>query len=221
MAGERVWPRRSTRRSARRTARPRTMRTSASGALFISRLPTNVATRSSSADDVAAVGTICRNLEGMAARLGARRGSHPHVVVARSDRPARRLDQRVDATRPWESAPPPHVAVRPSLGATTCCRRSARRRLPAMSVFAGGCDLAGVRRRVCRRRRRNARCSRRARAYVVRRGRRHRPTHARYRLLEPIRQYAGELLDASGEHDDRQTTSPRPLRRLRQGAPRW
>ena len=73
-----------------------------------------------------------------------------------------------------------------------------------MSVFAGGCDLPAFSRRLCRRRRLPAldvldelvRTS-----FVVVDSRGH-PT--RYRLLEPVRQFAGDLLDASGDRDDRQ-----------------
>ena len=65
---------------------------------------------------------------------------------------------------------------------------------------------AGIRRRVCRRRRSGARCPGRARAYIVRPGRRDgQPGPLPAARADPsVRR---ELLDASGEHGDRQTTA--------------
>ena len=177
------------------------VRTSESGALFISRLPTNVATRSLSAEDLAAVGMICRTLEGMplALELAAARTrtlSLPDL--------ADRLGESISSTLPGHGNLPRHRTLGAALDwGYRLLSPVAQRGLPAMSVFAGGCDLAAF----------SAVCVDDDAAtldvldelvrtsFVVAdvTG-----THARYRLLEPIRQYAGELLDASGERDDRQ-----------------
>ena len=126
VAGERVWPVDPLDVPPPNSSSAE-IRTSPSGALFIARLPANVANSMSSADDVAAVGTICRNLEGwpLALKLAAARTR----TLALPDL-ADRLGHSIG-----ELALPGHgtlpVTARcglPSPGATTCCRRPARRR---------------------------------------------------------------------------------------------
>ena len=175
---------------------------SESGALFIARLPINVTTRSLGAEDVAAVGMICRSLEGMplALELAAARSR----TLSLPDLADRLRDSISEVTLPAHGVLPRHRTLRAALDwGYRLLSPAAQRGLRAMSVFAGGCDLPAF----------TAACvddddaaldvlDELVRTSFVVADVAANP--ARYRLLEPIRQYAGQLLDASGERDSRQ-----------------
>lgn len=165
------------------------------GALFLSRLPMNLATASLSPDDLAAVGTICRLLEGiplgleLAAALS-RTLSLPELAV--------RLRRSIN-----ELAPPRHgvTARHRTMRAALdwgyeLISPTAQKALTAMSVFGGGCDFSAF----------ATLCvdspdsstvdvlEELVRTSFVLVDHARGPT--RYRLLEPVRQYARELLEA-------------------------
>ena len=177
---------------------------SESGAMFITRLPINVTTRSLSAEDVAAVGVICRGLEGMplALELAAARSR----TLSLSDLADRLGDSISDLTLPGHGVLPRHRTLRAALDwGYRLLSPVAQHGLRAMSVFAGGCDLAAFT-AVCVDDDDDGLSALDIVDELVRTsfvvadvsGQ-----QARYRLLEPIRQYASQLLDACGERDDR------------------
>ena len=121
---------------------------SESGALFIARLPINVTTRSLGAEDVAAVGMICRSLEGMplALELAAARSR----TLSLPDLADRLQDSISEVTLPAHGVLPGTArCVRPSTGATACC--TGRSAGPAGDErVRWGLRPAGVHGRVCR-----------------------------------------------------------------------
>jgi predicted ATPase/DNA-binding SARP family transcriptional activator len=201
VAGERAWPL-DPLEVPPVDSSPGEVRTSEAGTLLLSRLPLNVATRSLGDDDVAAVGVICRSLDGMplALELAAAR-SRTLSLPDLADRLATSINELQGS---GHSVVPRHRTMRAALdwGHDLLSPR-AKRALRAMSVFAGGCDLPAF----------EAVCTDDAdpaldvldelvrTSFVVADLSR---SPARYRMLEPVRQYAAELLDASGERDERE-----------------
>lgn len=201
VAGERVWPLDPLSVPAA-TASIEEVRSSESGALFLACLPMNVAARALSADDIAAVGSVCRGLEGMPlglelAAARTRTLSLPELAV--------RLEHAIgELARPGPGASPRHRSMRAALDwGFQLLSPPARAALRAMSVFAGGCELPAFA-AVC--------CDGGGPAVDELIDELVRTSFVtvdfaseltRYRLLEPVRQYAGELLDASDERDDR------------------
>ena len=201
VAGEQVWPL-DPLDVPPPSSSPEEIRASASGVLFISRLPVNVATHVSSVEDVAAVGVICRNLEGLplALELAAAR-SRTLSLPDLADRLGRSISE---LARPGHGVLPRHRTMRAALAwGHELLSPAGQTALLAMSVFAGGCDLAAF----------TAVCVDddadqalevvdelvRTSFVVVD----HSTSPTRYRLLEPVRQFARELLDVSGQRADR------------------
>jgi predicted ATPase/DNA-binding SARP family transcriptional activator/thioredoxin-like negative regulator of GroEL len=200
VAGERVWPL-DPLGVPPETSSPDQIRDSESAALFLARLPTNVAARPLSVEDVAAVGAICRSLEGMplALELAAARSrtlSLPEL--------AERLEHSIsELALPGHGVSPRHRSIRAALDwGYRLLSAAAQQALRAMSVFAGGCELPAF----------DAVCLDddgsalevidelvRTSFVVVDAA----STPTRYRLLEPVRQFAAELLAAAGEEDAR------------------
>jgi predicted ATPase len=201
VAGERAWPL-DPLEVPPADSSPGEVRASEAGTLLLSRLPLNVATQSLSAADVAAVGVICRSLDGMplALELAAAR-SRTLSLPDLADRLATSINELQGS---GHSVVPRHQTMRAALdwGHDLLSPR-AKRGLQGMSVFAGGCDLAAFA-AVCTDDTDSAldvldelvRTS-----FVVADFSR---SPSRYRMLEPVRQYAAGLLDASGERDDRE-----------------
>ena len=168
------------------------------GILFLARLPMNLATGPLSPEELDAVGAICRTLEGIPlglelAAARCRTMSLPQLA----DRLARSIG---DLAPSRHGVHPRHRAMRAALDwGFGLLSPPAQAALQAMSVFAGGCDIAAF--------------------IAVCTDTDHSPSdevldelvrtsfitvdfaadRTRYRLLEPVRQYARELLDASGE----------------------
>ena len=197
VAGEQVWPL-DPLDVPPPSSSPEEIRASASGVLFISRLPVNVATHVSSVEDVAAVGVICRNLEGLplALELAAAR-TRTLSLPDLADRLGRSISE---LARPGHGVLPRHRTMRAALAwGHELLSPAGQTALRAMSVFAGGCDLAAF----------TAVCVDddadqalevvdelvRTSFVVVD----HSTSPTRYRLLEPVRQFARELLDVSGQ----------------------
>jgi predicted ATPase/DNA-binding SARP family transcriptional activator len=201
LAGERVWPLDSLVVPPSTTSIEH-VRSSESGALFLARLPMNVATRALSIDDIAAVANVCRRLEGMplALELAAARSrtlSLPEL--------ADRLEHSIgELALPGRGASPRHRSMRATLDwGSQLLSPPAQAALRAMNVFAGGCELPAF----------GAVCrddggppvdeliDELVRTSFVTVDFATEP--ARYRLLEPIRQYAGELLHTAGDYQAR------------------
>ena len=195
VAGERVA--RSTHCQSRRLMRRWSeIGDSDAGALFLARLPMNLSTGPLSPDEFVAVGTICRTLEGIPLGL--------ELAAARCRTMS--LPQLADRLRHsiGELAPPRHGAIprhrtmRAALDwGFELLSPPAQAALRAMSVFAGGCDVAafaavGLEDRELSAEEVLDELVRTSFVTVDFAGR------TRYRLLEPVRQYAAELLDASG-----------------------
>jgi predicted ATPase/predicted negative regulator of RcsB-dependent stress response len=168
------------------------------GALFLARLPMNLSTGPLSPDEFAAVGAICRILEGipLGLELAAAR-----CLTMPLEQLAERLHHSID-----EVAPPRHgtVARHRTIDAAldwgfALLTPPAQGALRAMSVFAGGCTASAF----------AAVCIddsdppaadvldelvRTSFATVE-----DTAPVARNRLLEPVRQYAARLLDACGD----------------------
>jgi tetratricopeptide (TPR) repeat protein len=166
------------------------------GALFLARLPMNLTTGPLGAEEIAAIASICRRLDGIP--LGLELAAARCRTMALS-RLADRLDRSIGELAPTRHGVlPRHRTMRAALDwGYALLSPPAQVALRAMSVFAGGCDLAAF----------AAVCVddgppddvldelvRTSFATVVFAAE---PT--RYRLLEPVRQYARELLEASGE----------------------
>ena len=149
VAGEQVWPL-DPLDVPPPSSSPEQIRASASGVLFISRLPVNVATQVSSVEDVAAVGVICRNLEGLPLGARARRGAQPHVVVARPRRPPRPLDQRAGAGPVTACCPVIARCGPPSTGAIELLSPAAQTGAPGDECVRRWLRPGGLHRRVCR-----------------------------------------------------------------------
>jgi predicted ATPase/DNA-binding SARP family transcriptional activator len=201
VAGERAWPL-DPLEVPPIDSSPDEVRASEAGTLLLSRLPVNVATRSLSDDDVTAVGVICRSVDGipLALELAAAR-SRTLSLPDLADRLGTSINELQVS---GHGVVPRHRTLRAALDwGHDLLSAAAKRALPAMSVFAGGCDLPAF----------AAVCTDDAdsaldvldelvrTSFVVADLSR---SPARYRLLEPVRQYAAELLDASGERDDRE-----------------
>ena len=160
---------------------------------------------------------LCRRLDGipLAIELAAARvrSLSPDDLVARLDQRFKLLTQGQPrrARAPSDAAQHHRLVVRParprrSVGRWTACRCS-----------PGSCDLAAAEAVLAERRPRRARRRRRARParrQVAGRRRRRRHGGVRYRLLESIRQYAHERLEAVGR-ERRGPASPRGLLRRR------
>ena len=111
------------------------------GALFLARLPMNLSTGPLSPDEVAAVGTICRSLDGipLGLELAAARSrtlSLPELA-GRIDRPIKELAPSRHGVTPR------HRTMRAALDwGYELLTPAAQAALRAMSVFAGGCELS-------------------------------------------------------------------------------
>ena len=167
------------------------------GALFLARLPMNLSTGPLSQEEFAAVGEICRTVEGipLGLELAAARCLTMSLVHV-----AERLHQSID-----QLAPPRHGAVarHRTIAAAldwgfALLTPHAQAALRAMSVFADGCTASAFAAVCIDDTERSAgdvldelvRTS----FTIVERDER----GTRYRLLEPVRQYAAALLQASG-----------------------
>jgi predicted ATPase/DNA-binding SARP family transcriptional activator len=166
-------------------------------ALFLARLPMSLASGPLSSDELAAVGAICRSLEGipLGLELAAAR-SRTLSLPELADRLGRSIDELAPSRH---GALPRHRTMRAALDwGYALLTTTAQTALQAMSVFAGGCDEAAF----------SAVCIddedpttvdvldelvRTSFATVELTGAR-----TRYRLLEPIRQHACQLL---GDND--------------------
>ena len=139
VAGERVWPV-SPLDVPADSASLEEIEQSASGALFIARLPINVAARSLSPDDVAAVGAVCRGLDGIP--LGLELAAARSRTLSLTDL-ADRLEQSInELALPGHGVVPRHRTMHAALDwGTQFLSEPARTALRAMSVFAGGCEL--------------------------------------------------------------------------------
>ena len=115
VAGERVWPV-SPLEVPSASASLEEIERSPSGALFIARLPMNVATRSLGPNDAVAVAAVCRGLDGIP--LGLELAAARSRTLSLPDLAERleQIDQRVGVARSRRRAPPPHDAGRPRLG---------------------------------------------------------------------------------------------------------
>jgi predicted ATPase/DNA-binding SARP family transcriptional activator len=176
--------------------------TSDAAVLFLARLPTNLTTGPLSPNELAAVGAICRSLAGIPLGL--------ELAAARSrtlslPELAGRLVRSINEPTPSRHAGPSrHHTMRAALAwGYRLLTPPAQQALRAMSVFAGGCDLAAF----------TTVChdddappvddvlDELVRTSFVTVDFTAEPT--RYRLLEPVRQFAGELLDDNGVASDR------------------
>ena len=175
---------------------------SGSGALFLARLPVDVATSVLTRDDLVAVGTICRRIDGIPLGL--------ELAAARSrtlslPELAHLLDHSIGALASTGHATlPRHRTMRAALDwGYQFLSPHAKSALHALSTFAGGCELPAF----------AAVCldddgpqavdvlDELVRTSFVTVDFTSNP--ARYRLLEPVRQYASELLDADEHAEDR------------------
>ncbi len=121
VAGERVWPLDPLGVPAVTTSIEE-VRGSESGAPFLARVPMNVASRSMSADDIDAVGIVCRSLEGMPLAAGARRGAQQDPVPARARRPAQDTPSESSPCRDRERRRGIARCGQRSTGASSCSR---------------------------------------------------------------------------------------------------
>jgi predicted ATPase/DNA-binding SARP family transcriptional activator len=172
------------------------------GALFLARLPINLSSGPLSLDEVAAVASICRSVDGIPLGL--------ELAAARSrtlslPELAERIEHSIN-----ELAPPRHGVTARHRTMTAALdwgyqllSPSAQTALRAMSVFAGGCELPAF----------AAVCLDDADQPAIDvldelvrtsfAGADSTGERTRYQLLEPVRQYAGQLLDHSGDRADR------------------
>ena len=170
------------------------------GALFLARLPISLATGPLSPDDLAAA-AICRTVAGIP--LGLELAAAQTLTM-----PLPRLADSLQRSL-CELAPPRHGAIprHRTLAAALdwgykLLSPPAREALRAMSVFAGGCDLTAFA-AVCLddgdppAQRIVDELVRTSFVTVDRFD-----EHPRYRLLEPVRQYAAALLDTAGSPGD-------------------
>jgi predicted ATPase/DNA-binding SARP family transcriptional activator len=171
------------------------------GALFLARLPISLSSGPLSPADLAAVGTICRTVAGIP--LGLELAAAQTLTM-----PLPRLADSLQRSF-CELAPPRHGAIprHRTLAAALdwgyqLLSPPARAALRAMSVFAGGCDLTAIA-AVCLddgdppAQRIIDELVRTSFVTVDRFD-----EQPRYRLLEPVRQYAAALLDAAGSTGD-------------------
>ena len=164
-------------------------------ALLLARLPMNLTTGPLTPDELVAVGAICRAVAGIPlgielAAARCRTLSLPEL--------AQRLERSIHELEPVRHGV---VARHRTLSAALdwgfdLLSPPARDALPAMSVFAGGCDAAAFG-RICVDAPNDGdelldELVRTSFVTVELDGR------TRYRLLEPVRQYARDLLDAAG-----------------------
>ena len=182
------------------------------GALFLARLPISLATGPLSPDDLAAMAAICRTVAGIP--LGLELAAAQTLTM-----PLPRLADSLQRSL-CELAPPRHGAIPRHRTLAVALdwgykllSPPAREALRAMSVFAGGCDLTAF----------AAVClddgdppaqrivDELVRTSFVTVGRL--DEHPRYRLLEPVRQYAAALLDTAGSPGDLPPPAPPPLPR--------
>ncbi len=175
---------------------------SGSGALFLARLPINVATSALNREDLMAVGTICRRVDGIP--LGLELAAARSRTVSLPEL-AELLDHSIGAlASTGHGTLPRHRTMRAALDwGYQFLSPHAQSALHAMSTFAGGCELPAF----------AAICldgddpqavevlDELVRTSFVTVDFTNDP--ARYRLLEPVRQYARELLDAAGHGEDR------------------
>ena len=172
------------------------------GTLLLARLPMNLATGPLSPEELDAVGAICRTLEGIPlglelAAARCRTMSLPQLA----DRLARSIG---DLAPSRHGVHPRHRTMRAALDwGFALLSPPAQAALQAMSVFAGGCDLAAFA-AVCHDD--DAPPAIEVLDELVRTSfavADHTGQRTRYRLLEPVRQFAAELLAAAGEEDAR------------------
>jgi predicted ATPase len=203
IAGERVWPV-SPLAVAPASSSLEEIQDSASGALFLARLPMNVADRSLSEDDVRAVASVCRSLDGIP--LGLELAAARTRTLSLPDL-AERLDHSIrELALPGHGIAARHRTMRSALDwGFELLSPPAQTVLQAMSVFAGGCELDAFT-AVCIDEDgppadevldELVRTSFVTVDFVA-------AQPPRYRLLEPVRQYAAELLDAADRRDERQ-----------------
>jgi predicted ATPase/DNA-binding SARP family transcriptional activator len=176
---------------------------SPSGALFIARLPINVAARSLSPDDAMAVAAVCRGLDGIP--LGLELAAARSRTLSLPDL-ADRLEKSIkELALPGHGVVPRHRTMHAALDwGTQFLSPPAQTALRAMSVFAGGCELDALA-AVCLEE--DSPSAEKVLDELVR-------TSfvtvdfaaepSRYRLLEPVRQYAAELLDVANKRNERQ-----------------
>jgi predicted ATPase/DNA-binding SARP family transcriptional activator len=167
------------------------------GALFLARLPMNMTTGPLGPEEFAAVAGICRRLDGIP--LGLELAAARCRTMSLSQL-ADRLDRSIGELAPARhGVPPRHRTMRAALDwGFALLSPAAQAALRAMSVFSGGCDLVSFA-AVCVDDDGPAddvldelvRTSFATALFATER--------TRYRLLEPVRQYARELLEASGD----------------------
>jgi predicted ATPase/DNA-binding SARP family transcriptional activator len=200
VAGERVWPLDPLGVPSDGCS-PEQIRNSESAALFLARLPMNLAAHPLSGEEIGAVGDICRCLAGMP--LGLELAAARTRTLSLREL-AERLERSISELKlPGHGVSPRHRSMRAALDwGYRLLSPPAQQALRAMSVFAGGCELAAF----------DAVClddgeptleviDELVRTSFVVTDTSNIPT--RYRQLEPVRQFAAELLDAAGDRQDR------------------
>jgi predicted ATPase/DNA-binding SARP family transcriptional activator len=171
------------------------------GALFLARLPMNLTTGPLGPEEYAAIARICRRLDGIPLGLELAAARCRTMSLSRL---ADRLDRSIGELAPARhGVVPRHRTMRAALDwGFALLSPQAQDALRAMSVFASGCDLAAFA-AVCVNdvSHSDDTLDELVRTSFVTVDFANERT--RYRLLEPVRQYAQELLDASGDAADR------------------
>ncbi len=203
VAGERLWPL-DPLDVPPPTASIEQIQASGAARMFLARLPVNVASGDLSADDAVAVGAICRTLEGIPLALDLAAGRSRTLSLPEL---ADRLSQSIsELTTAGHGVLPRHRTMHAALDwSYRLLGLDVQASLRAMSVFAGGCDLSAFA-AVCLDDHPDARAvidelvrtSFAVVGFTI--------AGTRYRLLEPVRQFAGELLDREGEREHRQNS---------------
>ena len=183
-------------------AAPDQVEVSDAGALFLARLPMNLATGPLSPDELAAVGRICRTLSGIPLGLELAAARCRTLSVSQL---ADRLDRWVGELAPLRhGVTPRHRTMAAALDwGFELLTPAAQVALQAMSVFAGGCDLAAFS-TVCLDD--SALPADDVLDELVRTSFVNvdfAAERTRYRLLEPVRQYASGHLATSGDSTER------------------
>ena len=116
-----TWPANESVRSDRSTSRPplatlEQIENSGSGALFLARLPMNVATRALNEDDLTAIGAICFRLDGIPLGLELAAARSRTMSLPGLSGLLDALDRSLDVARPWRPASAPHDARSTRLG---------------------------------------------------------------------------------------------------------
>ena len=183
-------------------AAPDQVEVSDAGALFLARLPMNLATGPLSPDELAAVGRICRTLAGIPLGLELAAARCRTLSVSQL---ADRLDRWVGELAPLRhGVTPRHRTMAAALDwGFELLTPAAQVALQAMSVFAGGCDLAAFS-TVCLDD--SALPADDVLDELVRTSFVNvdfAADRTRYRLLEPVRQYASGHLATCGDSTER------------------